>query len=165
MLLVLAWYFAAVQLSMPSSAFSVVFLTEEREWENESCDFRSAQDHAPVGTVSLAHTELQSSYSLPNSTSKGRKAAGVPHIAWAVMYLSCCLLTFCNCCRDFQGARGGWNTVIFQKWTESFSDSTLFSDFFLWLDNKILLFLKMTPYESPPAAGLKFHTNCMKNNW
>lgn len=37
--------------------------------------------------------------------------------------------------------------------------------FFLWLDNKILLFLKMTPYESPPAAGLKFHTNCMKNNW
>lgn len=57
-LLVLAWYFAAVQLSMPSSAFSAVFLTEEREWESESCDFRSVQDHAPVGSVSLAHTEL-----------------------------------------------------------------------------------------------------------
>lgn len=57
-LLVLDWYFAAVQLSMPSSAFSAVFLTEETEWENESCDFTSVQDHAPVGTVSLAPVEL-----------------------------------------------------------------------------------------------------------
>lgn len=58
LLLVLAWYFAAVQLSMPSSAFPAVFLTEEREWESESCDFRSVQDHAPVGTASPAHMEL-----------------------------------------------------------------------------------------------------------
>lgn len=104
---------------------------------------------------------------LPNSTSKEGKAAGVPHIAWGEMYLNFYLLTFCNCCRDFKEQEEAEVQSSFRNEHKVFQTllCPLIIFFFLWLGNKIFLFLKITPNDSPPTAGFKFHTNDVKNNW
>lgn len=128
----LAWYFAAVQLPMPSSAFSVVFsLKKENErmspvtsgqyriMPSGHCITGSCRALVFLLTAKLHIKEREGSRCSPYCTGRNVSELLPAHILQLL--------------QRFSGSKKRLEYRNEQKWTESFSDNTLSSDFFFMI--------------------------------